>query len=59
VRLAFVTSHPIQYYAPLFRALAQRLELVVFFAHRATGSDQSKAGFDVEFDWDVNLLRIL
>ena len=56
MRLAFVTSHPIQYYAPLFRALAQRLDLVVFFAHRATASDQANAGFGVGFDWDVALL---
>jgi glycosyltransferase involved in cell wall biosynthesis len=56
VRLAFVTSHPIQYYAPLFRELAQRLDLVVFFAHLATASDQAKAGFGVGFDWDVDLL---
>jgi glycosyltransferase involved in cell wall biosynthesis len=56
MRLAFVTSHPIQYYAPLFRALAQRLDLVVFFAHRATTSDQARAGFGVEFEWDVALL---
>jgi glycosyltransferase involved in cell wall biosynthesis len=56
MRLAFVTSHPIQYYAPLFRALAKQLELVVFFAHRVTASDQAKAGFGIEFDWDVELL---
>src|SRR5262245_57357800 len=56
MRLALVTSHPIQYYAPLFRTLAERLDLVVFFAHRATASDQAKAGFGVEFDWDVSLL---
>jgi hypothetical protein len=56
MRLAFVTSHPIQYYAPLFRALAHRVDLVVFFAHRATPSDQAKAGFGVEFEWDVALL---
>jgi glycosyltransferase involved in cell wall biosynthesis len=56
MRLAFVTSHPIQYYAPLFRELAQRLDLVVFFAHRATASDQAKAGFGLGFDWDVDLL---
>jgi glycosyltransferase involved in cell wall biosynthesis len=56
MRLAFVTSHPIQYYAPLFRTLAQRLDLVVLFAHRATASDQAKAGFGVEFDWDISLL---
>ncbi len=56
MRLAFVTSHPIQYYAPLFRALAQRLDLVVYFAHCATPHDQAKAGFGVEFEWDIGLL---
>jgi glycosyltransferase involved in cell wall biosynthesis len=56
MRLALVSSHPIQYYAPLFRMLAQRLDLTVFFAHRATASDQAKAGFGVEFEWDVGLL---
>ena len=56
MRLAIVASHPIQYYAPLFRALARRLDLMVFFAHRATPSDQAKAGFGIGFDWDVDLL---
>src|SRR5262245_5543873 len=56
MRLACVTSHPIQYYTPLYRALAQQLDLVVFFAHRATASDQARADFGVEFEWDVDLL---
>jgi glycosyltransferase involved in cell wall biosynthesis len=56
MRLAFVTSHPIQYYAPLFRTLAQQLDLVVFFGHRATALEQANAGFGVEFEWDVGLL---
>jgi hypothetical protein len=56
VRLAFITSHSTQYYAPLFRALAQRLDLVLLFAHRATASDLANAGFGVEFDWAVPLL---
>jgi hypothetical protein len=30
--------------------------LVVFFAHRATPSDQGKAGIGIEFEWDVALL---
>jgi glycosyltransferase involved in cell wall biosynthesis len=55
-RLAVVASHPIQYQAPLFRELARRLDLTVFYAHRATPDDQSKAGFGVRFDWDVDLL---
>lgn len=55
MRLAVVASHPIQYYVPVFRELAQRLDLKVFFAHRATPDDQAKAGFGVGFDWDVDL----
>jgi glycosyltransferase involved in cell wall biosynthesis len=56
VKLAVLASHPIQYQAPLFRTIGQRLDLTVFFAHRATKSDQAKAGFGVEFQWDTNLL---
>ncbi len=55
-RLGILASHPIQYQAPLFRALAQQLDLTVFFAHRQTPEEQSKAGFNVDFDWDVDLL---
>lgn len=56
MRLAIVASHPIQYYAPLFRVLAMHLDLMVFYAHRATPTDQAGAGFGVEFDWDIDLL---
>jgi hypothetical protein len=56
VRLAIVASHPIQYHAPIFRALARQIDLTVFFAHRATPADQAHAGFGVGFDWDVDLL---
>ena len=38
MRLAVVTSHPIQYHAPLFRELARQIDLTVFFAHRARPS---------------------
>lgn len=55
-RLAVLTTHPIQYYAPLFRELAARLDLTVFYAHRATPADQAAAGFDTAFDWDIDLL---
>jgi glycosyltransferase involved in cell wall biosynthesis len=55
MRLAIVSSHPIQYHAPLFRALTGLVDLHVYFAHRATGDDQARAGFDVGFDWDTDL----
>lgn len=54
-RLAIVTSHPIQYYGPLFRRLAQRVELQVMFAHAATKQNQAQAGFGTGFDWDVDI----
>ena len=55
-KLAVVASHPIQYQAPLFRALAGVCDLTVFFCHRQTAQQQSDAGFGVAFDWDVPLL---
>jgi glycosyltransferase involved in cell wall biosynthesis len=55
MRLAVIASHLVQYYAPLYRELARRMDLTVFYAHRATPADQSKAGFGVAFDWDVDL----
>ena len=56
MHLAIIASHPIQYHAPLFRELARRLDLTVFYAHRASPMDQARAGFGVGFDWDVDLL---
>jgi glycosyltransferase involved in cell wall biosynthesis len=56
MRVAVLTSHPIQYQAPWFRGLAKRVDLEVFFAHRQSAAEQGKAGFGVAFDWDVDLL---
>jgi glycosyltransferase involved in cell wall biosynthesis len=55
-RIGFLISHPIQYYAPIFRALAERCDLTVYFAHRQSAEQQARAGFDVAFDWDIDLL---
>ncbi len=54
-RLAILASHPIQYHAPLYRELSGRMELHVFFAHRATPQEQARAGFGSAFDWDVDI----
>ena len=56
MRLAILVSHPIQYYAPLFRELARRIDTCVYFAHRATPGQQAAAGFGTAFDWDVDLV---
>jgi glycosyltransferase involved in cell wall biosynthesis len=55
VRLAILTSHPVQYYGPLFRELAKAVDLHVFFAHRASAAEQARAGFGALFEWDVDL----
>ena len=56
MRIGFLVSHPIQYYAPIFRALARQCDLTVYFAHRQTAEQQARAGFGVAFDWDVDIL---
>jgi glycosyltransferase involved in cell wall biosynthesis len=55
-RIGFLLSHPIQYYTPIFRALAKRCDLQVFFAHRQSAAGQAHAGFGVAFEWDIDLL---
>jgi glycosyltransferase involved in cell wall biosynthesis len=57
-KLAVLTTHPIQYHAPWFRALAihPELDFQVFFCHKATPKEHANAGFGVEFDWDLSLL---
>ena len=70
VKLAILCTHPIQYYAPWFRYLAEQgagLELSnakgtnfsfeVFYAHKQTAKGQAEAGFGVEFEWDIPLLE--
>jgi glycosyltransferase involved in cell wall biosynthesis len=59
MRLAFLSTHPIQYHSAWFRALAAYpgLDLCVYYCHQATPSEQAGAGFSVEFDWDVPLLE--
>ena len=56
LRLGVLATHPIQYHAPLFRALVREdVDLSVFFAHKPTAAEQG-AGFNVPFEWDVDLL---
>ena len=55
-RVAVVASHPIQYQAPWFRALAGVCDLTVFYCHRQDAAGQARAGFAEPFDWDVPLL---
>jgi glycosyltransferase involved in cell wall biosynthesis len=58
VRLAHLVSHPIQYFAPLYRVLAQRpeVELTVFFYSDETVREFADPGFGRRIEWDVSLL---
>jgi len=59
LRLAIVSSHPIQYYAPLFGRLAAAggLEVHVFYGWTGAAAGPSlDPGFGREVHWDVPLL---
>jgi glycosyltransferase involved in cell wall biosynthesis len=59
-KIAIISSHPIQYNAPLFKRLAEdsEIELMVFYTW---GKDGAKRKFDPDFDkqieWDLPLLE--
>ncbi|MDA2918662.1 glycosyltransferase family 4 protein [Desulfobacterota bacterium AH_259_B03_O07] len=59
-RLAILTSHPIQYQAPLFRRLSQhpQIDLMVYFCWDfGVGEAKVDPGFGIAFSWDVPLLE--
>ena len=57
LRIGFLVSHPIQYYAPIYRALAQLLRPHGLLRPSPDGRrGEAKAGYGVAFEWDVDLL---
>ena len=58
-RLAIITSHPIQYYAPWFRYLAKqgKLEFRVFYLWDFGVRQQIDPGFQQVIEWDIPLLE--
>ena len=57
-RLAIISTHPIQYYSPLFRLLAQsgELEVRVFYGWDGGSHAAFDPGFGQVVQWDVPLL---
>jgi glycosyltransferase involved in cell wall biosynthesis len=58
-KLAIVCTHPIQYYAPVFRALAGsgQIDLRVFYTwSQAVAERMFDPGFGAEVKWDIPLL---
>lgn len=59
-RLAIITTHPIQYYAPLFRLLGQQnnsFTIKVFYTAGRTNDKPYDPDFKISFTWDVPLLE--
>jgi glycosyltransferase involved in cell wall biosynthesis len=54
-RIAFVVSHPVQYYAPLYRRLAGSMEVRVFFTWHGGGTAVVDHGFGKSIAWDIPL----
>ncbi|HEY8227538.1 MAG TPA: glycosyltransferase family 4 protein [Pyrinomonadaceae bacterium] len=57
-RLAILNTHPIQYFAPLYRRLAQEpdIDLTVYFCSRQGAEEYSDIGFGERIKWDRSLL---
>lgn len=57
-KLAIITTHPIQYNAPLFRLLSSRnnIEIKVFYTWGQSKDKVYDARFGIERNWDVPLL---
>jgi len=57
-RLAVITTHPIQYYAPLFRQVAEHadIDLKVFYGWTGSTEASYDPGFEQEVEWDLPLL---
>ncbi len=57
-KLAILNTHPIQYFAPLYRRLAQEpdIDLTVYFCSRQGAEEYLDPGFGERIKWDVSLL---
>jgi glycosyltransferase involved in cell wall biosynthesis len=58
IRLVVLVTHPIQYYVPLYRALAcsSDIDLTVVFCSRLGLSRFFDAGMGIELSWNMDLL---
>ncbi|QEK50321.1 glycosyltransferase family 4 protein [Pedobacter aquae] len=56
-KLAIVTTHPIQYYAPLFQLLAKETNLMVFYTWGEGSLKKFDPGFGKVIEWDIPLLE--
>ena len=58
MRLAIVTTHPIQYYSPVFKLLHARngIDIKVFYTWGESSLTKYDPGFNKKIEWDIPLL---
>lgn len=56
MRLAIITTHPIQYYAPVFKQLAKQVDIKVFYTWGEASIAKHDPGFGKTIQWDIDLL---
>src|SRR5580698_5332804 len=58
MRLAIITTHPIQYYSPVFKLLHARnnINIKVFYTWGELSLKRYDPGFDKKIEWDTPLL---
>jgi len=58
MRLAIINTHPIQYYAPVFKLLngQPNIEVKVFYTYGENSANKYDPGFNRNINWDIPLL---
>jgi glycosyltransferase involved in cell wall biosynthesis len=58
-KLAILNTHPIQYFTPFYRRLAQEpgIDLTVYFCSRQGSEEYVDVGFGERVKWDISLLE--
>lgn len=59
MKIAFLTSHPIQYQAPFFRKITKHpeIDLMVYFCLDYGLKEKKDKEFGIKFKWDIPLLE--
>jgi len=58
-KLAIITTHPVQYYAPVFKLLSERKQVLVkvFYTWGKNAANKYDPGFNKNIEWDIPLLE--
>ncbi|HEY4875511.1 MAG TPA: hypothetical protein VIH86_08075, partial [Puia sp.] len=56
-KIAYFLSHPIQYFSPLLKNIAEKIDLTVYYFSDTTVSGNIDKGFGQEVKWDTPILE--